>query len=209
MKTLPPVTQLYLSIDAGDKISLKNVDRPLHRDFWERLLQCVEMVRERPERTVFRLTLVKEFNAEEVAGYAALVKLGRPDMIEVKGVTYCGYGGSSGLSIKNSPFHNEVVAFVQALVDELDEDDETRGKYALASEHAHSCCVLAGQSLHTRSTGSPQLTSRQQRKPSTATQKEAGTPGSTTTASLSSSSQESLSPQLTTWPKHPISLNVS
>jgi tRNA wybutosine-synthesizing protein 1 len=143
MKTLPPVTQLYLSIDAGDKVSLKQVDRPLHRDFWERLLACVDLVAQKNVRTVFRLTLVKEHNDDEVQGYKELIKRGRPDFIEVKGVTYCGYGGSSGLSIKNSPFHEEVVSFVQALIDALDQDEETKGRYGIASEHAHSCCVLA------------------------------------------------------------------
>ena len=92
---------------------------------------------------------MKEFNAEEVAGYVELVKRGRPDFIEVKGVTYCGYGGSSGLSIKNSPFHDEVVRFVQTLVDALDEDGEA-GEYAIASEHAHSCCVLAASTKFRR-----------------------------------------------------------
>ena len=54
LRDLPPVTQLYLSIDAGDEISLKKVDRPLHRDFWQRLVDCVDIVRDRKERTVFR-----------------------------------------------------------------------------------------------------------------------------------------------------------
>ena len=54
LRTIPPVTQLYLSIDAGDKVALKAIDRPLHRDFWERLLECVEIVKDNPYRTVFR-----------------------------------------------------------------------------------------------------------------------------------------------------------
>jgi tRNA wybutosine-synthesizing protein 1 len=148
MKTIPPVTQLYLSIDAGDKVALKEVDRPLHKDFWERMLACVDLLATKPERTVFRLTLVKEFNDDDLQGYAALIKRGRPDFVEVKGVTYCGYGATSGLTIKNSPFHEEVVRFVQALVDELDRDEALRGQYALASEHAHSNCVLAASTKY-------------------------------------------------------------
>lgn len=42
-----------------------------------------------------RLTLVKGMNMEEVQQYAALVDLGRPDFIEIKGVTFC--GGCPGL----------------------------------------------------------------------------------------------------------------
>ncbi len=36
------------------------------------------------------MTLVKGWNAEEIANYAKLVEIGRPDFIEIKGVTYCG-----------------------------------------------------------------------------------------------------------------------
>ena len=39
---------------------------------------------------MYRLTLVKGWNTEEVKGYAELLELGQPDFIEIKGVTYCG-----------------------------------------------------------------------------------------------------------------------
>jgi tRNA wybutosine-synthesizing protein 1 len=42
------------------------------------------------QRTVYRLTLVKGYNAEEIENYARLVELGEPDFIEIKGVTFCG-----------------------------------------------------------------------------------------------------------------------
>ena len=66
MKTLKPVTQLYISIDASTKDALKQVDRPLNKDFWERFQSCIEQLSHRLERTVFRLTLVKGWNAEEI-----------------------------------------------------------------------------------------------------------------------------------------------
>lgn len=53
-----------------------------------------------------------------------------------QGVTYCGDSGSSGLSISNSPFHADVVAFGQAIC------EARGGEYGLAAEHAHSCCLL-------------------------------------------------------------------
>ena len=34
---------------------------------------------------------------EELADYAALLDLGRPDFIEIKGVTYCGSTGTQAL----------------------------------------------------------------------------------------------------------------
>ena len=36
------------------------------------------------QRTVYRLTLVKAFNTEEIENYAKLVSLGQPGFIEVK-----------------------------------------------------------------------------------------------------------------------------
>ncbi len=42
IRTLTPVTQLYVSIDAATRDTLKAVDRPLFTDFWERYLgACV------------------------------------------------------------------------------------------------------------------------------------------------------------------------
>ncbi|OAV92272.1 hypothetical protein PTTG_09480 [Puccinia triticina 1-1 BBBD Race 1] len=147
---LPPVTQLYLSIDAGTKESLKSIDRPLHRDFWERFLESIDIVRKKRIRTVFRLTLVKGENSDEIKEYAELIRRGQPDFIEVKGVTYCGYPGSSNLTIKNSPWHNEVIKFVEDLCEEINDpryrssqDQGPIAEYGLAAEHAHSCCVLA------------------------------------------------------------------
>lgn len=141
---LDKVTQLYVSIDASNKESLRKVDRPLHRDFWERFLKCLDILRERRfrMRTVFRLTLVKGFNVEDEAeGYADLVSRGLPCFVEVKGVTYCGTASSAGagLTMQNVPFYEEVIAFVEALNAAL---RRRKLDYGIAAEHAHSCCIL-------------------------------------------------------------------
>ncbi|MCJ1316252.1 hypothetical protein MMC15_001573 [Xylographa vitiligo] len=144
LAALAPVTQLYVSIDASNRESLRQIDRPLHRDFWERFTRCLDILRAQRARmrTVFRLTLVKGFNIDdEVEGYADLVARGLPCFVEVKGVTYCGTAGSgaAGLTMRNVPFYAEVVAFVTA----LDRALAARGlAYGIAAEHAHSCCVL-------------------------------------------------------------------
>ena len=108
---------------------------------------------------MYRLTLVKSFNTDEIRNYADLVKLGRPDFIEVKvmtskitftrnlcnvltcaqGVTYCGESKASSLTMENVPWHREVVAFVEQLVALLPD-------YAIASEHEHSNCLLVAHS---------------------------------------------------------------
>ncbi|KAI1377657.1 radical SAM superfamily-domain-containing protein [Hypoxylon crocopeplum] len=144
LAALKAVTQLYVSIDASNRESLRKIDRPLHRDFWERFQRCLDILREKRfrQRTVFRLTLVKGFNVDdEVDGYADLVERGLPCFVEIKGVTYCGTSSSAGagLSMANVPFYAEVTEFVTALDKKLRE----RGlEYGIAAEHAHSCCVL-------------------------------------------------------------------
>ena len=144
LEALKVVTQLYVSIDASNKESLRKVDRPLHRDFWERFVKCLDIIREKRfrMRTVYRLTLVKGFNIDDEAeGYADLVARGLPCFVEVKGVTYCGTSASAGagLTMQNVPFYEEIIAFVEALNAAL----ERRGlDYGIAAEHAHSCCIL-------------------------------------------------------------------
>ncbi|CEO94991.1 hypothetical protein PBRA_003804 [Plasmodiophora brassicae] len=139
IQTLRPVTQLYVSIDAADKDTLKAVDRPLFGDYWDRFLGSLDAIRESKQRTVFRLTLLKGYNMDDVARYAQLVARGAPCFIEVKGVTFCGAGETSELTMKSVPFHHEVKSFCEALCREIGDD-----QYDLACEHEHSCCVVIG-----------------------------------------------------------------
>ena len=129
IENLEPVTQLYVSIDASTKDSLKKIDRPLFRDFWERFLSSLDAIKLKQQRTVYRLTLVKGFNTAELKDYADLVKRGEPDFIEVKGVTYCGFSEASNLTMKNVPYHQEVVEFVRTF------NELIGGDYELACEH--------------------------------------------------------------------------
>jgi wyosine [tRNA(Phe)-imidazoG37] synthetase (radical SAM superfamily) len=41
------VTQLYVSVDASTKASLKKIDRPLFSDFWERFLDSLRALAEK------------------------------------------------------------------------------------------------------------------------------------------------------------------
>ncbi|ODQ82851.1 hypothetical protein BABINDRAFT_30660 [Babjeviella inositovora NRRL Y-12698] len=143
LAAMSKVTQLYVSIDAPTKDSLKKVDRPLNRDFWERLNKCLDILRttQADQRTVFRLTLVKDFNMEDINEYAELVERGRPSQIEIKGATFCGSSAGNGnpLTMQNIPFYEECKNFVEALTANL----QARGlPYEISAEHAHSCCIL-------------------------------------------------------------------
>uniref|UniRef100_A0A8C5LHH6 S-adenosyl-L-methionine-dependent tRNA 4-demethylwyosine synthase TYW1 n=1 Tax=Jaculus jaculus TaxID=51337 RepID=A0A8C5LHH6_JACJA len=135
IKNLIPVTQLYVSVDASTKDSLKKIDRPLFKDFWQRFLDSLKALAAKQQRTVYRLTLVKSWNVDELQAYAELVSLGNPDFIEVKGVTYCGESAASSLTMANVPWHEEVVRFVRELVTLIPD-------YEIACEHEHSNCLL-------------------------------------------------------------------
>jgi len=140
---MKPVTQLYISIDAATEESLKTIDRPLFSDFWQRHIASVDALANYPQRTVHRLTLVKEYNMEEVNDYAKLVARGKPDFVEVKGVTYCGKSDASNLTIKNTPFHQEVISFCKQLSNAINNIiDANQAEYDIACEHEHSLCIL-------------------------------------------------------------------
>ncbi|CAI4833750.1 BDM_1a_G0053560.mRNA.1.CDS.1 [Saccharomyces cerevisiae] len=143
LRNIVKVTQLYVSIDAPTKTELKKVDRPLYKDFWERMVECLEILKtvQNRQRTVFRLTLVKGFNMGDISAYADLVQRGLPSFIEVKGATFSGSSDGNGnpLTMQNIPFYEECVNFVKAFTTEL----QRRGlHYDLAAEHAHSNCLL-------------------------------------------------------------------
>ncbi|KAL4034210.1 hypothetical protein IC575_007341 [Cucumis melo] len=136
IKLLKPVTQLYVSVDAATKESLKAIDRPLFGDFWERFIDSLKALNEKQQRTVYRLTLVKGWNTEDIDAYSNLFSIGRPDFVEIKGVTYCGSSNTSKLTMENVPWHSDVKSFSEALA------AKSQGEYEVACEHVHSCCVL-------------------------------------------------------------------
>jgi tRNA wybutosine-synthesizing protein 1 len=162
IRTLIPVTQLYVSVDAPTPESLIEIDRPLFSDAWERLKESLTLLKDKGQRTVARLTVVKGWNSDEIAGYAKLIALGKVSLVEVKGVTFCGKSDASNLNMSNTPWHHEVVEIVRTLKNELDKLRELGGEdappeYDFASEHKHSLCVLLArvdQFTETREDGS-------------------------------------------------------
>ena len=100
-----------------------------------RFIESLKELDRKNQRTVYRLTLVKGWNADEIESYAKLVSLGNPDLIEVKGVTYCGTSKASKLTMENVPWHEEVIYFVKKLVEKLPD-------YDISCEHEHSNCLL-------------------------------------------------------------------
>lgn len=143
LRNIGHVTQLYVSIDAPTKNELKKVDRPLYKDYWERVLECLEILKtvQSHQRTVFRLTLVKGFNMGDISAYCDLVERGEPCFIEVKGATFSGNSKDNvnSLTMQNIPYNEECKKFVESFVEEL---QRRSMDYDIAAEHAHSNCIL-------------------------------------------------------------------
>ncbi len=134
IRKLVPVTQLYLSIDAPTKEILKKVDNPLFTDYWERMIQCLEKIKTRKDRTCIRLTLIKGLNDSPHEKYAELIKIGEPDFIEVKAYMFVG-ASRQRLTKDHMPLHEEIVIFSKALVKYLDD-------YEIVAEHIPSRVVM-------------------------------------------------------------------
>lgn len=138
IRSLRPITQLYISVDAGTPEALKAVDRPLFADFWPRYIDSMKAIADKKQRTVYRLTLVKDQNMTDPADYAKLIKIGNPDFIEIKSVTFCGESKASDLTISSSPWHEEVKTFSEQILSK----EGLESDYEMSCEHQHSCIVL-------------------------------------------------------------------
>lgn len=141
IKNLVPVTQLYVSVDAANEKSLIEIDRPLFSDAWRRLRRSMEYLREKRQRTVARLTIVKGYNEADLKGYAELVALGAVTLVEIKGVTFCGNSPASNLTMESCPWYHEILEFGNRLLAELRKLPDAP-PYDIACAHQHSVSVL-------------------------------------------------------------------
>ncbi|KAF4653974.1 S-adenosyl-L-methionine-dependent tRNA 4-demethylwyosine synthase [Perkinsus olseni] len=143
IRSLIPVTQLYVSVDASNAEDMKAIDRPLFEDFWDRFIDSLTALKHKKQRTVYRMTLVKGYNISTAAEYAELLHLGNPHFLEIKAVTFCGKGdGSAQMTMENVPWFEEVVEFAQMIIESSPWVEE---RYEIACTHRHSCTVLIAQ----------------------------------------------------------------
>lgn len=135
LRALPMVTQLYVSCDGVSKESLQKVGRPLFRDFWERYLHALGILRSRRERTVCRLTMLRGVTMDAPEEWANLLNEAAPDFVELKGATLAPVFDKHGLTTHNMPTFLESKAFAESLANVMP-------GYGLACEHEHSNAIL-------------------------------------------------------------------
>ena len=125
--------QFYLSLDAQDRDTYLKLDRPGAKDFWERMLKSLELMRSFTSRRVVRLTMVKGWNMSGAEKYARLIELAQPDFVEVKGYVHVGESRNR-LPMEAMPYHEEVRSFAEQLSAELG--------YPVAGEQKASKVIL-------------------------------------------------------------------
>ncbi|MFA5019742.1 MAG: 4-demethylwyosine synthase TYW1 [Candidatus Pacearchaeota archaeon] len=134
IKKIKNITQLYISLDAPTREKLKELDRPIFDDYWERLMKSLKNMSRKKFRTAIRLTLIKNENMSDIGKYAKLIKLSNADFIEVK--SYMWVGDSQKFYItQDMPRMNEIKKFSEELLSFLPD-------YEYADEHNPSRVVL-------------------------------------------------------------------
>ena len=85
-------TQIYLSTNASNKKMFHVINRPLHRDAWERWKASLRFLATCDTRTVLRTTLIRGYNdGPEFAGeFAQVMSAGNPHFIELKSYMHVG-----------------------------------------------------------------------------------------------------------------------
>ena len=134
IENLRPVTQLYLSLSATSKEQLKEIERPLLPEYWERMNKSLDILAKRKDRTCIRVTAIKGMNMQDCEGWAKLIEKGNPDFIEVKGYMFIG-ASRQRLDKSNMPYHEDVVEFSNKV-------NEYLGDYEIVAEQISSRVVL-------------------------------------------------------------------
>lgn len=136
LENITEPNQLYISLDAPDKKTYKELDRPLFRDFWGRLNRSLEIMNSFSCRKVIRLTMVKGRNMENPKGYSKLIEKASPDFLEVKGYVHVGES-QKRLPRDSMPYHKDVVEFAKKL--------ERESGYRIKDEQKVSRVILLGR----------------------------------------------------------------
>jgi tRNA wybutosine-synthesizing protein 1 len=85
-------TQIYLSTNASNKRMFHQINRPLHKDAWERWWESLRFLATVNTRTVLRMTLIRGYNdaASFVGEFAEMMAQGNPHFIELKSYMHIG-----------------------------------------------------------------------------------------------------------------------
>ncbi|KZX16401.1 4-demethylwyosine synthase TYW1 [Methanobrevibacter curvatus] len=109
-------TQLYVSLDAPDEKTYKNLCKPQISGAWDKLNNTLEYLKSFNSKTCIRTTCVKGENMNDPKGYAKLVNKADPTYVEIKAYMCVGYSRKR-LTLDNMPEHQEIINFSQKIAD--------------------------------------------------------------------------------------------
>ena len=85
-------TQIYLSTNASSKKMFHQINRPMHKDAWERWWDSLRFLSTVNTRTVLRMTIIRGYNEgrEFAQEFAQMMSQGDPHFIELKSYMHVG-----------------------------------------------------------------------------------------------------------------------
>ena len=85
-------TQLYLSTNASDRKTFYLINRPRHKDAWERWWKSLRFLETVNTRTVLRMTMIREYNdnMKFIEELAEMMRQANPHFIELKSYMHVG-----------------------------------------------------------------------------------------------------------------------
>lgn len=85
-------TQLYLSTNASNRNMFYRINRPRHRDAWERWWKSLRFLETVNTRTVLRMTMIRGYNdnTKFIEELAEMMRQGNPHFIELKSYMHIG-----------------------------------------------------------------------------------------------------------------------
>jgi tRNA wybutosine-synthesizing protein 1 len=113
-------TQIYLSTNASNKKMFYTVNRPRHKDAWDRWWKSLRFLASLQTRTVLRMTLIRDYNdrLDFVEEFSKMMEEGNPHFIELK--SYMNIGMSTmRLGRNNMMEMSEVQNFARLLCSKL------------------------------------------------------------------------------------------
>jgi tRNA wybutosine-synthesizing protein 1 len=113
-------TQLYLSTNASNRNMFYRINRPRHRDAWERWWKSLRFLETVNTRTVLRMTMIRGYNdnTKFIEELAEMMRQGNPHFIELK--SYMHIGMSTQRLEKNNMLEmSEICNFASQLHDKM------------------------------------------------------------------------------------------
>ena len=84
-------TNLYISVYATNRRDYQEITNSFLPNAFDRVMESLMLLKKfKTARTIMRLTLVKSLNLKDAEGWAKLIKIAQPKIVEFKGYTWLG-----------------------------------------------------------------------------------------------------------------------